>query len=86
MAAGVPIVASVDNDVFPGIDINQWPAVRIKSTLTTTQLANEVIQLLNASSSDIEEMQKQQMDFIVKNFSVEVVANQYLKAFTELLN
>jgi glycosyltransferase involved in cell wall biosynthesis len=84
MAAGVPIVASVDNDVFPGIDINQWPAVRIKSTLTTTQLANEVIQLLNASSSDIEEMQKQQMDFIVKNFSVEVVANQYLKVFAEL--
>lgn len=84
MAAGVPIIASVDNDVFPGIDINQWPAVRIKSTLTTTQLANEVIQLLNASSSDIEDMQKQQMDFIVKNFSVEVVANQYLKAFAEL--
>jgi glycosyltransferase involved in cell wall biosynthesis len=52
--------------------------------LTTTQLANEVIQLLNASSSDIEEMQKQQMDFIVKNFSVEVVANQYLKVFAEL--
>ena len=57
-----------------------------QSTLTTTELANEVIQLLNASSSDIEEMQKQQMDFIVKNFSVEVVANQYLKAFAELTN
>jgi len=84
MAAGVPIIASVDNDVFTGIDIKQWPAVRIKSTLTTTQLAHEVIQLLNASSSDIEDMQKQQMDFIVKNFSVEVVANQYLKAFAEL--
>ncbi len=58
----------------------------IKSNLTTTQLANEVVQLLTATAADIEEMQKQQMDFIVKNFSVEVVANQYLKAFTELLN
>jgi hypothetical protein len=60
--------------------------VLIKSNLTTTQLANEVVQLLTATAADIEEMQKQQMDFIVKNFSVEVVANQYLKAFTELLN
>jgi ABC-type proline/glycine betaine transport system substrate-binding protein len=54
--------------------------------LTTTQLANEVVQLLSATSLEIEDMRKQQMDFIVKNFSVEVVANQYLTAFGELIN
>ena len=86
MAAGVPIIASVDSDVFPGIDLGQWPKVRILSGLSTSQLSHEIVDLLNADSAQLEEMQIQQLDFITKNFSVEIVAQKYLSVFHELTN
>ena len=56
MAAGVPIIASVDSDVFPGIDLGQWPKVRILSDLSTSQLSHEIVDLLNADSAQLDEM------------------------------
>ena len=84
MAAGVPIIASVDNDVFPGVDLDAWPNVHIRGMLTTSQLAREIIDLLKADESQVRKTQEDQMDFIAKNFSVDVVANQYLAVFDEL--
>ena len=86
MAAGVPIIASVDSNVFPGIDLGQWPKVRILSGLSTSQLSHEIVDLLNADSAQIKEMQIQQLDFITKNFSVEIVAEKYLSVFLELID
>ena len=86
MAAGVPIIASVDSNVFPGIDLGLWPKVRILSGLSTSQLSHEIVDLLNADSVQIKEMQIQQLDFITKNFSVEIVAQKYLSVFHELTN
>lgn len=86
MAAGVPIIASVDSNVFPGIDLGLWPKVRILSGLSTSQLSHEIVDLLNADSVQIKEMQIQQLDFITKNFSVEIVAEKYLSVFRELID
>jgi glycosyltransferase involved in cell wall biosynthesis len=86
MAAGVPIIASVDSNVFPGIDLGLWPKVRILSGLSTSQLSHEIVDLLNADSAQIKEMQIQQLDFITKNFSVEIVAEKYLSVFLELID
>ncbi|MEI7505713.1 MAG: glycosyltransferase family 4 protein [Actinomycetes bacterium] len=86
MAAGVPIIASVDSNVFPGIDLGLWPKVRILSGLSTSQLSHEIVDLLNADSVQIKEMQIQQLDFITKNFSVEIVAEKYLSVFLELID
>jgi glycosyltransferase involved in cell wall biosynthesis len=86
MAAGVPIIASVDSNVFPGIDLGLWPKVRILSGLSTSQLSHEIVDLLNSDSVQIKEMQIQQLDFITKNFSVEIVAEKYLSVFRELID
>lgn len=86
MAAGVPIIASVDSNVFPGIDLGLWPKVRILSGLSTSQLSHEIVDLLNSDSVQIKEMQIQQLDFITKNFSVEIVAEKYLSVFLELID
>jgi len=86
MAAGIPVIASAAKDVFPGIDMSKWPEVHIKQDLSTHQLALEIIQMLCASEKQIEEIVNQQLDFIRQNFSVEVVATQYVDVMLELCN
>jgi hypothetical protein len=55
-------------------------------SLSTSQLSHEIVDLLNADSAQIKEMQIQQLDFITKNFSVEIVAEKYLSVFLELID
>jgi len=86
MAAGVPIVASVDKDVFPGINLNDWPDVRIRENLDVRQLAEEIVELLSFRRDQKEALIKAQIEFVTANFSTSVVARQYETLFRSMVD
>ncbi len=86
MAAGVPVIANVQSDVFPGIDLKNWPEVRIYSNLDTNELAQKIIELLEASKAELKVITDQQFQFLETNFSVEVIAENYLDRFERLIS
>lgn len=85
MAAGVPIVANVRSDVFPGVNLSEWPLVRIRENLTAEGLADEVAGLLLAPGEERQQIIDQQRVFIEENFSIEKVADSYLGQFQLLV-
>jgi glycosyltransferase involved in cell wall biosynthesis len=84
MAAGVPIVASVEEDVFPNIDLKNWPAINIHPHLTPSELANEIARTLSLSDQESKVMINQQRDFVVSQFSSHKVAEKYIEVFAQL--
>lgn len=85
MAAGVPIVASVEEDAFPDINLKNWPAINIHSHLTASELAKEIVRSLSLDSSTYRETLNQQREFVVSNFGSEIVAKKYLDVFVDLV-
>ncbi len=86
MAAGIPVVASVEEDVFPNIQLNNWPAINIQSHLTPTQLATEIVKTLKLSERDLQNTVTQQRDFVLQHFKSSVVAKQYLDVCHSLIS
>jgi glycosyltransferase involved in cell wall biosynthesis len=86
MAAGVPVVASVEEDVFPDIRLSEWPAMKIHSHLTAPELARELLSVLELKREKINEIISEQRDFVLTHFSSGVVAEKYLTEFSSLLS
>ena len=84
MAAGVPVVAAAPTDTFPGIDLDDWPALRLSGDPSPDALAGRIADVLDSSEDAVSEMVTQQRDFIEQNFSIDVVAQKYLDLFDEL--
>jgi len=84
MAAGVPVVAAAPSDTFPGIELGDWPALRLSGDPSPVALADRIADVLDSTDDAVSEMVAQQRDFIERNFSTEIVASKYLALFDEL--
>ncbi len=83
MAARVPIFARVRRDVFPGIDLDQWPELQIVESADPGGIA-ESICLLLGSVEFRKRVADRQLEFVNRYFRTEIVAGQYLEIFDEL--
>jgi glycosyltransferase involved in cell wall biosynthesis len=86
MAAGVPIVANVPRDLFPGISLDRWPLLRIGAYDTPSKLATELVEVLSADASTLDDEIAQQRDFVKSNFAADVVAARYLEIMGEMVS
>ena len=85
MAAGVPIVANVPRDLFPGVSLDRWPQLRIGTYDTPSTLAKELAEVLQADPSTLQASIQQQIDFVQSNFSADVVAARYIDAIRAMV-
>jgi glycosyltransferase involved in cell wall biosynthesis len=83
MAARVPIFARVRRDVFPGIDLDQWPELQIVESAEPHAIAEVICNLLRSAEFRAK-VADRQWEFVNRYFRAEVVAGQYLEIFAEL--
>jgi 1,2-diacylglycerol 3-alpha-glucosyltransferase len=83
MAARVPVYSKVRRDVFPGIDLDEWPDLRIVEEADPETMAKSIIELLR-SKERRRRVGKKQLDFVKQYFRVEVIAAEYLSIFESL--
>lgn len=83
MAARVPVFARVRRDVFPGIDLDQWPELQIVEGADPRAIAESICHLLG-SAEFRQRVADRQFEFVNRYFRAEIVAGQYLELFEEL--
>jgi glycosyltransferase involved in cell wall biosynthesis len=83
MAARVPIFARVRRDVFPGIDLDEWPELQIVESAEPRAIADSICHMLGSASFRMH-VADRQFEFVNRYFRAEVVARQYLDLFDEL--
>jgi glycosyltransferase involved in cell wall biosynthesis len=83
MAARVPIFARVRRDVFPGIDLDQWPELQIVETADPVAIADSICHLLE-SAEFRRKVAECQYEFVSTYFRADIVSRQYLDLFDEL--
>ena len=84
MAARVPIFARVRRDVFPGVDLDQWPELQIVESAEPEAIAESICRLLRSADFRAE-VAERQFDFVCRYFAADVVAAQYLELFAQRL-
>ena len=83
MAARVAMFARVRRDVFPGIDLDQWPELQIVEDADPESIAESICGLLR--SADLRtRVADQQYEFVNRYFRAELVAAEYLSIFEGL--
>jgi 1,2-diacylglycerol 3-alpha-glucosyltransferase len=83
MAARVPIYARVRRDVFPGIDLDEWPELRIVESAEPESIAESICELLR--SADLRaRVADRQLEFVNRYFRVDLIAAEYLSIFESL--
>ena len=83
MAAGLPVYACVRRDVFPGIDLDEWPELQICENAEPESIAGSICELLR--SSDLRDrVAGRQHEFVDRYFRAEIVAAEYLSIFERL--
>jgi glycosyltransferase involved in cell wall biosynthesis len=85
MAAGVPIVACVGRDIFPNINLDRWPLIRITEDLSPSELAEELYAALTSSSVCLGPLLQQQKDLLQEVFDSEVVSAHYLDLLSDAI-
>ena len=83
MAARVPVFARVRRDVFPGIDLDEWPELQIVESADPAAIADSICHLLE-SPQFRKHVADRQFEFVSRYFRADVVARQYLDLFAEL--
>ena len=83
MAAGVPVFARVGRDLYPGIDLDEWPHLRIVERAAPEEIADAIAALLR-HTDEREAVVRDQAAFVGRHFRAEVVAGQYLELFASL--
>ena len=83
MAARVPIFARVRRDVFPGIDLDDWPQLQIVESADPKAIADSICHLLGSADFRAR-VAATQFEFVNRYFRAEIVARQYLELFAEL--
>jgi glycosyltransferase involved in cell wall biosynthesis len=84
MAARVPVFARVRRDVFPGIDLDEWPELQIVDSADPGAIADSICHLLG-SAEFRGKVADSQYEFVSRYFRAEAVAAQYLALFDELV-
>lgn len=83
MAARVPVFARVRRDVFPGIDLDEWPELQIVESAEPEAIADSICHLLE-SPTFRKQVADRQFEFVSRYFRADVVAGKYLELFDEL--
>jgi 1,2-diacylglycerol 3-alpha-glucosyltransferase len=83
MAAGVPVFARVRRDVFPGVDLDEWPALQIVEHAEPESIAESICDLLRETNLRTRVI-AQQLAFVNRYFRAESIAAQYLSIFDSL--
>jgi glycosyltransferase involved in cell wall biosynthesis len=83
MAARVPIFARVRRDVFPGIDLDQWPELQIVESADPQSIADSICHLLGSTEFRAE-VADRQYEFVNRYFRADVVSREYLDLFDEI--
>jgi glycosyltransferase involved in cell wall biosynthesis len=83
MAARVPIFARVRRDVFPGVDLDEWPDLQIVESAEPEAIADSICHLLGSAEFRAQ-VAESQFEFVSRYFRAEVVAGRYLELFDEL--
>ncbi|MEP7204342.1 MAG: glycosyltransferase family 4 protein [Ilumatobacteraceae bacterium] len=83
MAARVPIFARVRRDVFPGIDLDQWPELQIVESAEPRAIADSICHMLGSAEFRAQ-VAERQFEFVNRYFRSDVVAGQYLELFAEV--
>ena len=68
----------------PGIDLDEWPELRILDNADSTTIALSICELLSSADAR-RRVIEQQYEFVCRYFRADVVAGQYLQAFAELM-
>lgn len=84
MAARVPVFASVRRDVFPGIDLDDWPELQIVESAEPEMIAATICALLRSPELRCA-VAERQYEFVSTYFRSEAVAARYLDVFDELI-
>ncbi|MEY2400389.1 MAG: phosphatidyl-myo-inositol dimannoside synthase [Ilumatobacteraceae bacterium] len=84
MAARVPIFASVRRDVFPGIDLDEWPELQIVEDADPESIATSICDLLRSAELRAR-VADRQFEFVDRYFRAELVAAEYLSIFDALV-
>jgi glycosyltransferase involved in cell wall biosynthesis len=84
MAARVPVFAAVRRDVFPGIDLEDWPDIHIIDEPDPAAIADGIAELLTSEDARSRAVEAQ-FRFVSTYFRSDVVAGTYLALFEELL-
>jgi 1,2-diacylglycerol 3-alpha-glucosyltransferase len=84
MAARVPIFTRVRRNVFPGIDLDEWPDLQIVEDAEPESIAGSICDLLR--SADLRtRVADRQFEFVNRYFRAELVAAEYLSIFEGLV-
>ena len=85
MSLGVPIFATVNDEVFPGTGILNNEFLHIRRRDHTLDIAGEIVSLLRVGNIERDLIIEAQKYFVESNFSSEIVSSSYLKLFEELI-
>ena len=83
MAGRVPIYARVRRDVFPGIDLDDWPELRIVEDAEPESIAESICELLGSAELRAR-VADRQVEFVNRYFRVDLIATEYLAIFESL--
>lgn len=84
MAAGLPVVASVRRDNFPGLELDNWDSIVLVPQGDPTALAETMAKLLDDEQLR-REMGRRQAAFARANFAIEVVTAQYIELYERIV-
>lgn len=84
MAAHVPVFARVRRDVFPSVDLDDWPDLQIVESAEPAAIA-AAINLLLSTPEVRDRVAQRQYEFVERHFRAEVVAGEYLELFEGIL-
>jgi glycosyltransferase involved in cell wall biosynthesis len=84
MAARVPIFARVRRDVFPGIDLDEWPELQIVEDADPESIARSICDLLRSAELRAQ-VAERQFEFVSRYFRAELIGAEYLLMFDALV-
>jgi 1,2-diacylglycerol 3-alpha-glucosyltransferase len=84
MAAGVPVIAAVDEDNFLGTELRSWENIVLVPPDDPTQIARAIHRLLGDPQSR-ERLVRGQRELVDGHFTLDAVAEAYLKVFEHVV-
>jgi len=84
MAAGVPVIAAVDEDNFPGISLRSWENVILVARDDPNAIAKAIDRVLTDAPAR-ERLIKGQRTLVAEHFTLDRVAAAYLRVFGKVI-
>ena len=85
MSSGVPIFATVNDEVFPGLNLLENELLPVFRRENSLDIAREIERLLNLDIAERENIINAQRAFVLENFTSAAVARKYLDTLRSLI-